>query len=432
MFKFTFKEFFFITENEKVSGVIVSKNKHPKDENLFFVVLYGNTIPIKKELKDMGFKYFQGSWSIRSDFFTKEKKDSLTNLGIDFSDFDKQETIGFVDSNKPADDTAFSHSSSTENMLSQMNQVIDTALKSEDIDKNKKILEDIDKKISQLALSTDEAAKQDFIQAFLKFSSKFYNYSFSNQLLIWVQTKGRATAVASQTNWTKMGRTVVNWKNPIKIWAPNFKKINKDVRDKDTGEEKTETIQLKLFKLKNVYDVSDTAEIPNHPNPYKPISRNQWSVDSNESIEELEILINASLEFIRKENIDFDYEDLDEELGGYSAGKKIRINNSFKGINVFSTIIHELAHELLHQDKQTSKESSKQEKEIDAESTAYVVLSHFGFETKDSPNYLALWRASGENVKSRAQQISNASKIIINGIKKIIQEIEIEDEDETS
>ena len=46
----------------------------------------------------------------------------------------------------------------------------------------------IDKKLEELAKMIDEVAKQDFIKEFLKFSAKFWNYSFANQMLIFFQT----------------------------------------------------------------------------------------------------------------------------------------------------------------------------------------------------------------------------------------------------
>lgn len=402
--------------------------QHPSNPSMSFLVLYGNTKPIKDELKDMGFRYFQGTWSTRSDFMNPEKRSKLESMGVDMSALDK----GVV---APKDDTKAKpatpiHGSNVDGMLDQMNKVIDSAKEADNPAETKALLEKIDRQIEMLANSTDDAAKQDFIQSFLRFSSKFHNYSFANQLLIWIQTRGKATAVASGGNWQKMGRTVTDWSKPIRIWAPNFKSINKEVENPATGEKESRPIQLKYFKMVSVYDVSSTSEVPGHPNPYKAMTRKQWSVDSNDDIEELNVLVNSTLKFIEDKNIKLDYEELEDELGGFSAGGRVVINNKFKGINAFSTIVHELAHELLHHDKTVAKRSSRQEKEIDAESTSFIVLNHFGFETKDAPRYLALWRATGEKVKERAQQISQAAKTIINGIKSNMETVELHLDDE--
>jgi predicted AlkP superfamily phosphohydrolase/phosphomutase len=154
------------------------------------------------------------------------------------------------------------------------------------------------------------------------------------------------------------------------------------------------------------------------------MTRSDWSKDNNETQEEITAMVNALSDFIKEKNLDLDNEKMDAEMGGYSAGGKIRINDTFKGINLFSTLVHETAHELLHwmQNEKGSYSSDKtvgrKEREIDAETTAYVVLSHFGFETKDAPNYLALWRATGEDVRSRKTHIQKAASEIITAIKK--------------
>ena len=48
------------------------------------------------------------------------------------------------------------------------------------------------------------------------------------------------------------------------------------------------------------------------------------------------------------------------------------------------------------------------------------------FVTKDTPNYLALWQAKGEDIRARRQHISTAVKQIIDGIEKKVKEAGIE------
>ena len=73
---------------------------------------------------------------------------------------------------------------------------------------------------------------------------------------------------------------------------------------------------------------------------------------------------------------------------------------------------------------------NKEDLEYDAESTAYIVLQYFGFETKDSSRYLALWKGTGEKIKNRRESISKASKEIIVGLKKNIEKMVIAHHDE--
>lgn len=407
------------------TGVRSFKKPNPKNPSQNFVVLYGNTFPIKDQLKKMGFRYFQGTWSTLEIKLTDQIKNELINLGVDLSGLDAvQEPV----QQKASEDS--SELTNSDVMLQNMKDNLDAAIKSEGPDsKVKSLVANIERMIERIAESTDEAAKQEFITNFLRFSSKFHNYSFANQMLIWVQSKGKANHVASATNWTKLGREVKNWNEAIIIFAPNFKNIEKE---NPTTKEK-EKVQLKFFKAVKVFDISATEPIPGHKNSFQPVSRKDWSKDSNDDVDELNILINSLTNWIKQKKINVNYEELSSEMGGYSSGGKIAINNKFKGINLFSTLVHEAAHEILHwlEEKQNSRsevgiQSTRKQKEIDAETTAFIVCNHFGFETKDAPNYLALWRAKGDEIRERKQNIHKASKIIIEGIQEKVTEIELD------
>jgi hypothetical protein len=280
------------------------------------------------------------------------------------------------------------------------------------------LIESIEKWIDYVANQTDEAAKQSFIRNFLDFSSKFYNYSFHNQMLIWMQTRGQARYVSSPKKWEQeFGRTVKDWGSGISILAPRPFKEKKNAL---TGEK--EAREGMYFISVKVYDVSATEPILGHPKKFEPISRKDWSLDSNEDVEGVNSLIKAIEEWIRGKGIELTYEEMSPEQGGYSAGGKIAVNKDFRGINKFSTLVHEAAHEILHWKDPEGKQSSKRDKEIDAEPTASVVLQHFGFPTKDTPNYLALFRAKGDDVRARKKNIHKAAAEIINGIKEKMEQ----------
>jgi hypothetical protein len=415
-------------------GVRSYKKPNPKNPQQNFVVLYGNTFAIKDKLKNLGFRYFQGTWSTLESKLTDEIKKQLIDLGVDLSGLDVEPNThvdaGIAKQQEPIQDKP----NKTDEILADIKNSLDSAIKSEGPSgRGKKLVDNIERMIEKIANSTDEAARQEFITNFLKFSSKFHNYSLANQMLIWAQTRGQAQHVASASNWTKLGRTLNNWDNPILIFAPNFKNVEKE--NPQSGEK--EKVQLKFFKMVKVYDISSTVPIPGNKSAFNPVSRKDWSKDSNEDVEELNVLINSLINWIKEKNIKVDYEELSEEQGGYSSGGKIAINNKFKGINLFSTLVHETAHELLHWLEKKSNERSKlgsestrREKEIDAETTAFIVSHHFGFDTKDAPNYLALWQAKGDDIRARKQNINKASRMIINAIEEKVVETEIEFEDD--
>lgn len=414
------------------SAVRSYKKANPKNPEQNFIVLYGNTYSIKDELKKMGFRYFQGTWSVPDSKFTDQLKDQLIKLGVDLSGIEEAEKSPHP-ANPVQQQSQQEPTNKTDQLLQQMQHSLDMAIKSETQDsKLKNLVANIEKMIEHVANSTDEAAKQELLTNFLKFSSKFHNYSMANQMLIWAQTGGKADHVSSASNWVKLGRSVKDWSKGILIYAPITKKITTEPSNKDVPEVEPKKQYVTRFKSVKVYDISATEPIPGHPSPFQPLSRKDWSKDSNEDIEELNVLINSLTNWIKEKNINVNYKELSDEHGGYSAGGEIAINNKFKGINLFSTLVHETAHEILHwlEEKSKSKselgsQSSRKQKEIDAETTAYIVCHHFGFETKDTPNYLALWQAKGDEIRERKQNIHKASKLIIQGIQQKVTDMEL-------
>ena len=405
------------TEEQK-KYVRTRKDVSPKNHENSFLVLYGADkeerdlmFSFKDELKRMGFRYFapSGTYSIFSTKVDDAMRGRLSQLGVDMGGYDSSQVV----SSSP--EPAQSESPADEN-LEQMQKELSGVMA--DDPKTQELINSIESMIERIANSTDEAAKQAFIRNFFQFAGKFYNYSMHNQFLIWIQTKGRANHVAGAKQWEqKFGRAVRDWKSSISILMPITS--NKETVDANTGELKSN--KRMFFKTTKVYDVSATVPIPGHPNSFEPVTRKQWSVDSNDDVEEINKYIKAAEDWAKDQGIEVTYEKLDPETGGYSAGGRIVINIDFKGINRFSTLVHELAHEILHW-KEKDKTSNRTEKEIDAEPSAAIVLSHFGFQTKDTPNYLALFGAKGDDVRSRKTNLHKAAKEIINGIKSKMED----------
>ena len=418
--------FKFFKEQNEAKGVYAFKVENPKRPGQYFINLLGNTFPIKDKLQAMGFKFFAANktYSIPDFKFNDNVKKELESYGVDLSDL---QIIQKPDQKQPESDMQ----SKTEKVVDQMQDTVEMLKKFADDKNTKKFLEQIDSIIDKLAASTDEAATQEMIVNFLKFQSKLYTYSFNNQMLIWIQTRGKASEVYAPERWKEYGRVVVKFDKPIYMLRPVKYNLKKPSENDSSDEKQDQTSEKTItrFVFYKAYDVNDTAPIPGHPSPYTPMTRKDWSKDSNETRDELENMINNLVEWIKSEKINVDYEEMSDEMGGYSSGGKIAINNTFKGINLLSVLVHETAHELLHWlEKKRKKEGdmpplSRQQKEIDAESTAFVVLNYFGFETKDAPNYLALWRAKGEDIKKRRDDIQKASKMIIDGIKTKAKEL---------
>ena len=111
---------------------------------------------------------------------------------------------------------------------------------------------------SLAAINTNE----DWLQ-YLCFQSKFYNYSFSNAMLIFSQNP-EASYVKGYKAWNQLGRYVKKGSKGLAILAPCFKKTevfkepeNKSEYQDAEGEKETRRV-VSGFRVTYVYDIADT------------------------------------------------------------------------------------------------------------------------------------------------------------------------------
>lgn len=425
-------------------GVQTMITPNPKGGWGFFTMV-GNTAALNTEMKQKGialgrgglnFSYFRGAWSKRVDFVLKDNNRTvLEQFGVDCSPLDspqaKAESSQWNKPTQPAPapaatatpaDPSQSQSPATQKLL-QMKQELDDEMNAAGGGgKVKAMLNFIQKKLDHIAQMVDETSKNDFLRSFLSFAAKFHSYSLSNQFLIWAQ-KRDATYVRGHKQWLEMGRQVTNWKNGIHILAPAKK--TKEVPDPKNPMQTKEESYMYFFGV-TVYDISDTQPIPNWKSkdgkpPFEPQS---WRQDSNDESEEMSLFVRAATKFAQDVGLRIDLEKaLPPDYGGYSqVGGDIAVNKEFKGINQLSTLVHEITHALFHQmpDVLTNAEETKKltsaDKEAEAETTAFIVLSHYGWESKDTPTYLALHGLNSERMKARYNTIRSAVQFIIKGI----------------
>lgn len=256
--------------------------------------------------------------------------------------------------------------------------------------KHSKLFKEIKQQLKDLATKTNKTKQSQFFKNYLNTLSKFYNYSYYNQLLILKQYP-KATKVAGYKTWKQLGRNVIKGKKAIKILAPFKRKIEKD----------EETKLITYFYPVNVFDIKQTEGKPLH------------NIDISIKGEDKQELFNKLLEFCKERQIEVKFKELKQDLYGYSTGGSIVISKK-ESINMqTSTLIHEIAHELLHKESKLSK----QQKEIQAEATAYVVSKHFGLETK-SFNYLALYDANYKRIMENLKAVSGCVRMILGDIKE--------------
>ena len=341
----------------------------------------------------------------------------------------------------------------------------------------------IEKRIEQLAASTDEAAKTEFIKQFFVFAAKFWHYSFTNQMLIFFQSEGKATYVRGKKQWEEMGRQVKDGEAGMAILAPaisrgrvtskaisyvlqfvqNYNSRNPGEQDlaqsniarkfygmskrslypqnhryliqlvKDENISNTNELETILeqkavsgesakvpgamrFKPVSVYDIGQTDPIPGMK-AFEPPAKDIWQSKFNEPEGRANALVSAAAAFASKKGIDIDLAEDTGRSGGYAEPGRIAIHYQSEGQRKLGTIIHEIAHELLHWDPKTKQNFTKQDREIDAESVAFIVMTHFGYSADYAANYLALHGAGSRAIKLRKDYIARAVKEIITGLR---------------
>ncbi|HHX56963.1 MAG TPA: DUF3849 domain-containing protein, partial [Clostridiales bacterium] len=264
-----------------------------------------------------------------------------------------------------------------------------------------------------------------------KFASKFTDYSARNTMLINMQ-KPEATLVAAYGKWKELDRQVDKGQTGISILAPVAYKTNQILEVDRTavdefgnklynpdGTEKNETIEKPItglsFKKVYVFDVSQTTgkELP------EPVTELTGDIDSARK----EAVFNA---LKKVTGIDIEFKDIKSGAKGYysASNNQIIINKGMSDTQTLKTAFHEVAHNLLHDPnkKIVTAKSPRNEKEVQAESVAFIVAERFGMDTSEySFPYIASW-SDGKQL----EQLKNALQEIQASAKKISAEIESE------
>lgn len=259
---------------------------------------------------------------------------------------------------------------------------------------------------------------------YLKFVSKFTDYSARNTMLINLQ-RPDATLVGSFGLWKKLGRSVNKGENGIMVMAPVVYKTNqhielqKQAEDElgnklynEDGTEKIETVDKIVtdlaFKKQYVFDVSQTDGKP-IPDPVQEL---MGEIDEEK--------LNTVFKAIKKvTGISPEYRDISGGAKGFysPASNSIIIKNGMSGEQVLKTVIHETAHCLLHDpDKNiVTVKSPRNEKEVQAESIAFIICEKLGVDTSEySFPYIASWSDGKQldQLNKFLDEIQEASKQI--------------------
>ena len=279
--------------------------------------------------------------------------------------------------------------------------------------------------ISQLVANKDTKALAEHLKegmknyldseqfkSFLDTMSKFHNYSLNNIHLLKMQNPN-VSHVASFNKWkTDFERTVKKGSKALKIWVPYQVKTKISTNQNELSfspsenEMEEKEVTVTRFKLGNVFDVSQTEgkELPKAIN------------ELTGSVKDYEDLYRAAKAVSMDNQVSISFEEIKREStnGYYSPDEnRIVISKGLKGQEqILKTIFHEMAHSDLHRGTNVQYGDDQYRKqELQAESVAYVVANHFGFDTSSySFGYLAIWAKDKNGFEDMVEQLQIVQK----------------------
>lgn len=278
------------------------------------------------------------------------------------------------------------------------------------------------------------------IKTFLDNISLLNNYSYNNQILIYLQSP-EAKYVTSFFNIKKMGYSVKKGEEGIKILIPSFlrlvkcdyngvviikpvNELTKEERKKYLDSNNKEFVfsrdALTHFKVGTVFDLSQSNM------PLEEIEKQLNPILENESADEI---IDVFIKAIYKDGYKVAFKDIKTGAKGYcdQENKKLILKNGLGNLMKLKVLIHEYAHALAHGHlKENKKEyiKNRYKYETEAEGVAYSVCKYLGLNTDDySLNYLYSW-SKDKNYKeldNSLETIVKESNKIINNFKSMYQ-----------
>lgn len=279
---------------------------------------------------------------------------------------------------------------------------------------------------SMIEQGVKDVYSSESFKQYLSCLSKFHSYSLNNTLLILSQ-KPEASLVAGYRAWqTNFNRHVNKGEKGLMILAPvttkedrlmNKHDENGNVILDESGNpvQEMRVVNLTHFKTTTVFDISQTSGDP------LPSLVHDLTGSSNEVkaiIQTIQSVCTIPIEF-KTETEDLSF--MTGAKGYYSPRKdKIVINKDLEDLQTAKTLIHEYAHSILH--KETDKNQSQ--REIEAESLAFVICDYFGIDTSEySFGYIASYANKDySELKSILVNIQSKAHEMIELIEPVFKE----------
>lgn len=260
-----------------------------------------------------------------------------------------------------------------------------------------------------LQTGLEEYATSEKYRDLLRVMSLFHNYSANNCLLIALQCP-HASYVAGYTSWrNNFHRQVKKGEKAIRIISP--------VRYKKKNEEDKEEERIG-FKSASVFDISSTVQIDG----MEPVQIGVEDLQGH--VENYKDFLHA---FQSVSPVPVDFRLFDGDARGYYSDteKIIVIQDGMTERQSVKTLVHEIAHAMLHTKEQLQDcKKDRKQKELEAESVAYIVCEHYGFDSEDySFPYILSWGGTGfqDILKESMSTIQKTADEIITGVKQYFE-----------
>jgi uncharacterized membrane protein (UPF0127 family) len=285
----------------------------------------------------------------------------------------------------------------------------------------------IDAVLRQLKNGVESIQESARFREFLVTMSRFHDYSIGNQILIAIQ-KPDATKVAGFNTWKELGRWVKKGEKGISILAPVLPprpacpvcgaKIPRGAKycpqcgEPVEGEEAIEVTPA-YFKVVYVFDISQTEG--------KPLPEFEVPVLTGEVDEEL---FGRLLALMKKRGVEVSFEsrpDLPADIKGqYLAPNRIWVRPEEPRAQQLKTLLHEIAHYY----SEGVFHIPRRDAETIAESAAFVVGAHHGFDTgvRSFP-YVALWSQDRKVLEENLEAIRRVSTAIMTALEGVSEAV---------
>ena len=260
----------------------------------------------------------------------------------------------------------------------------------------------IDEVLKQLKEGVEGVQSSHNFRQFLLTMSKFHDYSIGNLILIAMQ-RPDAIRVAGFNTWKDLGRWVKKGEKGIAILAPVMPPKPKPEEEEEETEEELRSVH---FKVVYVFDIGQTEG--------KPLPEVEVPTLTGEVNEELFIKV---MTLARAQGVEVSFEARPHQgpaIKGTYSGKSIWIRPEEPQAQQLKTLLHEIAHYY----SEGVFRIPRRDAETIAESAAFAVGAHFGFDTGTrSFPYVALWSEDKKVLEQNLAAIRKVTTIIIGALE---------------